>query len=103
MNRFASIFSWVFALGGAPQPASGDSVKLSYTAEQPQGGTPEIQRHLPTKVRVTRVPDEPVGVFNKGKECLEDKTQCAHSLENVCFIYLPSDKESRKSSKSKAT
>lgn len=66
--------------------------------EQPHGGTPEIQRSLPTKERITGVPDEPVGVFNKGKECLEDKTQCTHSLENVCFMYLPSDKESSKSS-----
>lgn len=41
-------------------------------------------------------------MFNRGKECLEDKTQCTHSLENVCCIYLPSDKESSKSSKSKA-
>ena len=64
--------------------------RISDTVQQPKRCIPECRGcSPPRKESVARIPAKPMGLFNKGKECLEDKTPCSHLLENVCHTYLP--------------
>lgn len=84
----ASICSWAFALCGVLfYPASGKSVKsISHTVEQPWGSLLKYRGLFLPGEELLESQHEPVGLFNKGKECLEDKT--LHSFPGKCLLYI---------------
>lgn len=91
-------FQLVFALCGVTaQPACGPiSKEVSYSVQEPQGGTPESRGFSPPRKEFLESQQSRWVCLIK-EECLKNKIHCPHPLENVCCIYLPSDKESSKS------
>ena len=94
---FTSVFNWNFALCGVPpQPALGKSAKrISHTGVATGGAAAEMQKLYPQGELLESQQELWVCSIQGGN--VWRIRDCTHSLENVCCIYLPSDKYSSKS------